>query len=338
MRKSTIKIVILGLLFSPTWLFAYSEASEITIGASATAGATLRDEKSVKRKQKLLVTPKWLESKIKSEKNLAIIDLAFRKTNYETGHIPGAFYLDWRTDIIDSENSHLYRLPKKEKMEKLLSRLGITPETMVVLTDNMANRSAVRMFYTLKYFGHDRVRILDGGTNVWKDSDRKLTEEIPKAKPTKYEIKEAREEYIVRLEAVEKAIDKDPQLIDGRPNSQFTGEKPGKAFHTNAAHKRKGHVPSAANIPWKDNLNEDGTFKSIPELRDLYESNGISLDREIITYCNEGLHAAMPWFIIRELFGNTEVQLYDDSMVEWANRDDTQLKIEAGEKKTDVKN
>ena len=127
-------------------------------------------------------------------------------------------------------------------------------------------------------------------------------------------------------------------MIDGRPNSQFTGEKPGKAFHTNTAHKRKGHVPSAANIPWKDNLNEDGTFKSIPELRDLYESNGISLDREIITYCNEGLHAAMPWFIIRELFGNTEVQLYDDSMVEWANRDDTQLKIEAGEKKTDVKN
>lgn len=288
-------------------------------------GDIVADDSVKQRKAKLLVTPEWLEQQIKTNNNLRIIDLAFRKTNYETGHIPGAFFLDWRSEIIDSEKSNLYRLPKQKRMEQLMSKLGVDSETLVVLTDNMANRSAVRMFYTLKYFGHDNVRILDGGTTIWKESKRKLTSDIPTTKPSDYKVKQTREEYFVRLEAVKKAIDDDTQIIDGRPLEQFTGEKPGKAFHNNKAHKRLGHVPKAKNVPWRDNLNKDGTFKTIPELRELYESNGIDLDENLITYCNEGLHAAMPWFIIRELFGNKEVQLYDDSMAEWANRDDTPL-------------
>ena len=290
------------------------------------------DEKVKQRKTTLLVTPKWLDLEIKSNDNLCIIDLAFRKTNYETGHIPGAFYLDWRTEIIDSKNSHLYRLPTQKQMEQLLSKMGVDAKTLIVLTDNMANRAAVRMFYTLKYFGHDKVRILDGGTDIWKASKRELTTDKPEAKPSTYKITEKRDEYFVRLEAVQEAIDSEMQIIDGRPMQQFSGEKPGKVFHTNKPHKRLGHVPNSKNVPWKENLNKDGTFKSIPELRKLYESNGIDLDENLITYCNEGLHAAMPWFIIRELFGNKDVQLYDDSMAEWANRDDTPLDKDASKK------
>jgi len=298
----------------------------------AVASDVRPDEKVKQRRATLLVTPDWLDQQIKDNDNLCIIDLAFRKTNYETGHIPGAFYLDWRSDIIDSENSHLYRLPNQKKMEKLLSGMGVDSKTLVVLTDNMANRAAVRMFYTLKYFGHDKVCILDGGTNIWEDSKRKLTTDKPEPKPSTYKITEKRDEYFVRLEAVQKAIDADMQIIDGRPLQQFTGEKPGKVFHTNKPHKRLGHVPKSKNVPWKENLNNDGTFKSIPELRKLYESNGIDLEENLITYCNEGLHAAMPWFIIRELFGNKDVQLYDDSMAEWANRDDTPLEKEDSKK------
>ena len=299
---------------------------------SAVANEVPLDEKVKQRRATLLVTPEWLDQQIKKNDNLCIIDLPFRKTNYETGHIPGAFYVDWRSEIIDSENSHLYRLPTQKKMEELMSRIGVDSKTMVVLTDNMANRSSVRMFYTLKYFGHDKVRILDGGTSVWKASKRELTTDKPKAEPSKYKITETRDEYFVRLEAVEKAVDADMQIIDGRPLQQFSGEKPGKVFHTNKAHKRLGHVPNSKNVPWKENLNKDGTFKSIPELRKLYESNGIDLDENMITYCNEGLHAAMPWFIIRELFGNKDVQLYDDSMAEWANRDDTRLEKDSSKK------
>lgn len=273
----------------------------------------------------LLVSPEWLESEIKSNPKLRIIDLAFRQTNYKSGHIPGSVFLDWRSDIIDSENTNLYRLPNRQAMETLLSRIGIENDTLVVLTDNMANRASVRMYYTLKYFGHHDVRVLNGGTRIWDASGRSLTTDIPKTTPSQYKISRTNDDYFVKLEAVQKAIDSKQQLIDGRPVDQFSGKVPGKVFHTNKAHKRLGHVPNSINIPWQENLNKDGTFKSLKQLRELYSSHGIDVDGEVITYCNEGLHAAMPWFILRELFGNQEIRLYDDSMAEWANREDTPL-------------
>ena len=108
-------------------------------------------------------------------------------------------------------------------------------------------------------------------------------------------------------------------MIDGRPVKQYTGELPGKTFHSNKAHKNKGHVPGAVSIPWASNMNEDGTFKSLDELRELYEKNGIDTDGEVVTYCNEGLHAAMPWFVLTQLLGNSQTTVYDNSMGEWAN-------------------
>lgn len=289
--------------------------------------ATARAQESGNYESGLLVSADWLAKAIESERDLRVIDLAFRKTNYKTGHIPGAVFLDWRSDIIDSENSHLYRLPKKESLEKLLSKIGVNKNTTVVLTDNMANRSSVRMYYTLKYFGHDNVRILNGGTNAWQAAKKKLTNEIPEFEPSNYKVSKTNNDYFVKMEFVEKAIDnKEVQVIDGRPVDQFTGKIPGKAFHNNTPHKRLGHIPNSVNIPWTENLNEDGTFKSLKELRELYSANGIETEGEVVTYCNEGLHAAMPWFILRELFGNEETQMYDDSMAEWANRDDTPMK------------
>ena len=274
----------------------------------------------------ILVSPDWLADEMKSNKDLVIIDLPFRKTNYKVEHIPGAIMLDWRVDIIDSKRVDLYRLPQKEDLEKLMSKIGVKNDSIIVLTDDMANRASVRMYYTLKYFGHDNVKILNGGTAVWKASGRKMTTDQPEITSSKYKVSETKEGFFVQMEAVEKAIDNDWQLIDGRPNEQYTGAKPGKAFHTNKAHKRLGHIPTAKNIPWKANLNKDGTFKSIEELRKLYESSGIDTEGDVVTYCNEGLHAAMPWFIFRELFGNQDIRLYDDSMAEWANRDDTPMK------------
>ena len=276
---------------------------------------------------KLLVSPDWLANEIASGRNLRVVDLAFRKTNYESGHIPGAVYLDWRNDIISSTQKSLYQLPSKKEMETLLSRLGVSPQTTIVATDNMQNRAAVRFYYTLKYFGHDDVRILNGGTKAWVAAQKDLTTTVPKIEPTKYSVGKANKEYVVKLETVQNAIDNDTcKLIDGRPWEQFAGRIPGKAFHTNTPHSRLGHVPGAESIPWSDNLNEDGTFRTIKELKELYESHGIKTDGDVIAYCNEGLHATMPWFVIKELLGNSKVKVYDNSMVEWANREDTPLK------------
>ncbi len=285
---------------------------------------------------KLLVNPDWLAKEIDTNDNLRIIDLPLRKTNYLTGHIPGAVFLDWRADIINSERQELYRLPSQRAMEKLLSRIGVSAETTIVLTDNLANRAAVRMYYTLKYFGHEDVRILNGGTEVWKADGGPLSKDVPKIRPSVYRITETHDEFVDKLDAVQAAIDNDrPRLIDGRPAEQYSGIALGKAFHTGNDHQRPGHIPSAVNIPWSENLNPDGTFKSIEELRALYQSRGIDTDGQVITYCNEGLHAAMPWFVLKELLGNKEVTVYDDSLAEWANRDDTPLQTGTDQSKRD---
>lgn len=276
---------------------------------------------------RVLVTPDWLDNQIATNSKLRILDLPLRKTNYQTGHIPGAVFLDWRSDIISSDNPDLYQVPSKAAMEKLLGRLGVTSDTTIVVTDNMQNRSAVRMYFTLKYFGHDDVRILNGGTKAWVAADKQLTSDVPTIESTKYEIKTLNKKYVVKLEAVQNAIDDAGcQLIDVRPNDQFSGEVPGKVFHTNKPHARLGHVPSAECIPWTANLNDDGTFKTIDQLKQLYQSQGIDTEGKIIAYCNEGLHAVMPWFVIHELLGNKQITVYENSMGEWANRDDTPLK------------
>ena len=195
------------------------------------------------------------------------------------------------------------------------------------LTDNSKNRMSVRMYFTLKYFGHDNVRVLDGGTTAWEKSGKKLTSKTPKFEKSNYQIDKVRESYVAKINAVRKAIEQDQvKIIDGRPLEQYTGEKPGKVFHTQKEHKRRGHVPTAASVPWASNMNPDSTFKSLDELRELYEKHGFDTDSEIITYCNEGLHATVPWFVLTELLGNSQTIVYDDSMSEWANRDDTPLK------------
>jgi thiosulfate/3-mercaptopyruvate sulfurtransferase len=115
--------------------------------------------------------------------------------------------------------------------------------------------------------------------------------------------------------------DTNVKLIDGRPADQFSGEQPGTVFHTGKEHKHRGHIPGAVNVFWKDNFNPDGTFKSKQELKKLYANAGVAADQCVVTYCNEGLHAAPPWFVLTEILGYDDVRVYDDSMSEWGNSD-----------------
>ena len=116
-------------------------------------------------------------------------------------------------------------------------------------------------------------------------------------------------------------------LIDGRPSAQYSGEEPGKVYHTGKAHNRRGHLPQAISIPWQANLRGDGKFKSVSKLRKLYKDCVPIGDATIVTYCNEGLHAAHPWFVLTELLGCEDVRLYDDSLSEWANLSDAPLVV-----------
>ncbi len=282
-------------------------------------------ESSETEKHPLLVDVEWLEDQL-TRPDVRIVDLAHRVKNYKAGHIPGAVFVDWRSDITDQSNPDSYSMLPRQQFEKLMSRLGVKPDDWLVLTDNMDCRSAIRMYLTLRYFGHDRASILNGGTNAWQSAGGLMTGDLPEFAETDYQVTRIRGDYLTSLKSVRQALQDDASIVlDGRPTSQYTGEAPGKVFHTGREHKRRGHITTAINIPWKDNFNEDGTFKSLDELRALYSAGGIGDEHSVTTYCNEGLHATVPWFVLHELLGRDKVQIYDLSLAQWANRDDTEM-------------
>ncbi|RMF90459.1 MAG: sulfurtransferase [Methanobacteriota archaeon] len=276
-------------------------------------------------KAEVLVDPAWVQSHL-DDPGVRIIDLSSSPAVYENGHIKGAVYVDWRSDIADPEQVDRYNIAPREQIEALLGRLGVDEDTTIVLYDNLDNRLSTRTYWTLKVYGHEDVRILDGGRRAWEAAGGEYTAEAPEITATDYRAKGVNSEIKTDMGFILDNLDNpDVVLIDGRPSEMYTGEKAGVVFNTKAEHKRRGHIPGALNIPWKENLNEDGTFKSPEELKSLYESHGVTPDKTVVTYCNEGLHASPPWFVLSELLGYPDVRLYDDSMAEWANRDDTPM-------------
>lgn len=274
-----------------------------------------------------LVDSSWLEQHM-SDPNVRLVELGQTREEYFVGHIPNALFVDWKTEITDPEMPERYNKLSKKKMELLLGNLGISEKTTVVLYDNLDNRLATRLFWMLRYYGHEKIHILNGGFDAWRRAENAFVSDIPAFNKTKYSINHVNSSYCTSMKHIRSKLDvPEIVLIDGRPSKQFTGEEPGKVFHTGTEHMRKGHIPGALNVVWKENLNEDGTFKSVDELLRLYLLHGVTKEKTTITYCNEGLHAAMPWFVLAELLGYPNVQLYDDSMSEWANVSDAPVVI-----------
>ncbi len=272
-----------------------------------------------------LVTPEWVATQIELGA-IRVLDLSYREASYNSKHIPKAQFVDWREDIVDPAFPEHYRLPPRQQMEALMSRLGLTPGSVIVVTDDLESRLSVRMYLTLKYFGHDNVFVLDGGNNWYERMGHSMTDEVPEFPPTRYTISDTREEYLIHLDLLKEVVDtRAAKLVDGRPLMQYSGERVGRIFHTRVPHPRRGHIPGAINVPWTSNLDDDGKFKPVEELRSLYRQRGIGQNDPCVAYCNEGLHATMTWFVLRELLGNPNVRLYDESLAEWAWRDDTPL-------------
>ena len=248
--------------------------------------------------------------------------------DFSNGHPPRAQFVHWVNDMTDSDNLERYNNPKAAQFAELMSKLGIQNDDRIIIYDRMDSRLSTRLFWTLKYYGHKQVQVLDGGFAAWKSKSFMLTRDSLKIFQSKYSVATMQEELLAEMEYVESQLeDPNTMLIDGRPPAQFSGEQPGRVFHTDKAHPRKGHIPGAVNVFWKDNFNADGTFKSAEELRSLYENANIKPSNNVITYCNEGLHAAPPWFVLTQLLDYKNVRLYDSSMAEWA-KSKHPLKIE----------
>lgn len=254
-----------------------------------------------------------------NDTSVRVLEPARSNADYLKGHIPKAQFIHWVTDMTDPSHTEQYNNLSSAQFGKLMNSLGINNNSRIVIYDRLSSRLSTRLFWTLKYFGHERVEVLDGGHRAWTSKFKQSSEPV-KYEASDYQVGKPNLRILAEMAFVEDHLD-DPntKFIDGRPAEQFKGKVAGRVFHTNKPHSRKGHIPKAINILWKDNFDQDGRFKSPAQLRALYQNAGIQPDQCVVTYCNEGLHAAPPWFVLTQLLGYENVRLYDSSMAEWAN-------------------
>jgi len=260
----------------------------------------------------------WVRQNL-GKPGIAIVEVDYDpKLAYEQGHIPGALLIDWRKDM---NKPDVRDIIDARQFEELMSRLGISNDTHVVLYGDYNNWFATFAFWVFEIYGHQKVQLLNGGRKKWIDSGGELTKEIPSVKPATYKVPKENYENRVFLQDLLKMKVANPNLVlvDVRSPAEFTGEITAPPEYPNEHAQRGGHIPGAINIPWGQAIREDGTFKSAEELKQLYTSKGVSPDKEVITYCRIGERASVTWFVLKHLLGYRNVKVYDGSWTEWGN-------------------
>lgn len=238
-------------------------------------------------------------------------------TNYDLGHIPGAVLFDWKKDINDPTTRDIL---SKEACEDLLQRCGINNDTILVLYGDFNNWFAAFAFWVFKYYGYKDIRLMNGGRKKWLEEDRPISKDIPQYQRGNFKASEPDAEIRIFLDDVKRLLQNDKvALVDVRSPKEFTGEITAPPEYPTEHAQRGGHIPRAANIPWALAVNDDGTFKSTEELQKLYQTKGITSDKEIITYCRIGERSSHTWFVLKYLLGYPKVKNYDGSWTEWGN-------------------
>jgi thiosulfate/3-mercaptopyruvate sulfurtransferase len=264
----------------------------------------------------VLVSTEWAAQNLNSPK-IRLVEVDVDTTAYNQGHIPGAVGWNWQTQLQDNIRRDLIDRPE---LEALLGKSGITNDTTILLYGDNNNWFAAYAFWQLKYHGHKDVRLINGGRKKWLEEKRPLTTEATNVTPTTYKASDADESIRARREEVREAVEGKlrAQLVDVRSVDEFTGKILAPPGLSETA-QRAGHIPGAANIPWAQASNEDGTFKSADALAALYQSKGITGGDEVIAYCRIGERSSHTWFVLKYLLGYDNVKNYDGSWTEWGN-------------------
>jgi thiosulfate/3-mercaptopyruvate sulfurtransferase len=275
----------------------------------------------------VLVTTDWLSEHL-DDPNIVVAEVDENPDLYEEGHIPGALKLHWRDDLQDPVERDLV---EKAQFEQLLGGLGIGNDTTLVLYGDKNNWFAAYAYWYLKIYGHEDVRIVDGGRQKWIDEGRPLTTEVPSPTPTTYTARDRDETIRARRDAVLASIGAAGEaLVDVRSPQEYSGDLIAPPGYEQEGAQRGGHIPTARSIPWAQAVRDDGTFKSADELRALYEGKGVTPDRPVTAYCRIGERSAHTWFVLRELLGYEDVRNYDGSWTEWGNLVDVPIEKGAG--------
>lgn len=265
----------------------------------------------------VLVSTQWVADHL-NDPNIRIVESDEDVLLYDAGHIPGAVKIDWVQDLNDPvRRDYLQR----QDFERLMSEKGIANDTTVVFYGDKNNWWACYAFWVFQLFGHTRAKIMNGGRQKWIEEGRPLTKEVPQYPRTTYRAPE-RADYKIRAfrdQVLQHVLNRRP-LVDVRSPGEYTGELLHMPNYPQEGALRGGHIPGAKNIPWSRAVNPDGTFKSVEELRQIYEQeNGLSPDQDIIAYCRIGERSSHTWFVLTYLLGYPNVRNYDGSWTEWGN-------------------
>ena len=263
-----------------------------------------------------LVTTDWVAQHLNDPK-VRLIEVDVDTAAYETGHAPGAVGWNWKSDL----ETHVVRdVADKEGIERLLSEAGVDKETTIVLSGDNNNWFAAYALWLLKYYGVENVKLMNGGRKKWIEEGRPISTVAPTYPPTSFKASGPRKEIRAFRDEVMKSLDKKGVgLVDVRAPEEYSGELLAPEDLPQEGSQRAGHIPGAKNIPWGQALKEDGTFKSRAELEQLYGGQGITPDKNIITYCRIGERSAHTWFVLTHLLGYPNVRNYDGSWTEWGS-------------------
>ncbi|MBL8132844.1 MAG: sulfurtransferase [Anaerolineae bacterium] len=265
-----------------------------------------------------LVSTEWLAEHL-NDPSIRIIESNEDPLLYPSGHVPSAVQVDWTTDLNDQlRRDYITR----EGFEKLASSIGITPETTLVFYGDKNNWWAAYAFWVFQLFGHKNAKLVNGGRLKWEKEGRPLVRDVPTYPATAYHAPE-RDDSKIRAfrDEVLAHVNAGKLLVDVRSPAEYTGERLHMPDYPNEGALRGGHIPGAKSVPWARAANpEDGTFKSVEDLRAIYEGEkGLKANDEIIAYCRIGERSSHTWFVLTYLLGYSNVRNYDGSWTEWGN-------------------
>ena len=262
----------------------------------------------------ILVTTDWVAENLENE-TIRLIEVDVDTNAYSEGHIPGAVGFNWQSQLQDQVNRDIL---SQAEFNRLLSEAGVTADTSVILYGDNHNWFAAYALF--KYYGHENVRLMDGGRAKWLAEDRPTTTEIPQYAATNYQSSSVNPELRADRDYIRARLETDGfGLVDVRSPAEFVGDIIAPPGMSETA-QRPGHIPGASNIPWSQAVAEDGTFKSREELEALYADQGINGSiNEIIAYCRIGERSSHSWVALKYILGYDNVRNYDGSWTEWGN-------------------
>lgn len=263
--------------------------------------------------EEILVTTQWLEENLAS---VTVVESNEDILLYDTGHIPGAVKLDWHTELNDQVRRDYLDGPN---FAKLMRTKGISRNDTIILYGDKSNWWAAYAFWVFKLFGHEDVRLLDGGRQKWVAESRPMTKEKPERPEGEYP-EVARNDEQIRAFRDDIAQHSPSPIIDIRSPQEYTGERLHMPDYPNEGAARAGHIPGARNVPWGRLVQDDGSFRPKDELEQiLLGETGFKADDSFVTYCRIGERSSLTWFALKYLLGIKDVRNYDGSWTEWGN-------------------